>query len=301
MMRIMLCMRVFIVFVFLLGGAKAYCEPEAIEAASDKQLTIMLERVKKELDARGITPKEKQTRMQKAKGRFKRLFNRVSWKNAAIGSVLTAAVTAHPAGLVVGGLAGVLVGKGKRVEKSEAKIAEQQQSVNVDTVDVLTKDDEQVAVFTGDNANKPLQHKTGDYQATSDLTAVNIQQSPASAAAPSAINSSAINSLDINNASSGTQASASNVSSALSAVVVNPINLASNKKAMPSAQLLVQKSLAQKSLTQAQLTASHAENRTVSPVSASQPQPAKRDLTSCYVGGTDKKRERPPHCFYMMY
>lgn len=140
---------VFIVFatLFFLPSAMA---DVSLNNSSTKELKKMLSDVEEELYSRGYTTLSKQGRIEKAESNLKNIVNRSSLKNAVIGSVLTAAVTAHPAGLLIGGLAGSMVGKSKRYEDAEKIFAEVEHEIIVDEDDFLTEGEVRLAAFAGD-------------------------------------------------------------------------------------------------------------------------------------------------------
>jgi len=69
--------------------------------------------------------------------------------NTLIGSLIGAAATIHPAGLVVGGIAGVLQGKSKRYEEAQGKLHEMEKEI-LSTQDYdITPEEIRLAKYSG--------------------------------------------------------------------------------------------------------------------------------------------------------
>ena len=130
----------------LLWGTAAHSD---IYENSTQELQLMLNNIEHELQARGATLEAKQERIKKSQSNLSKIVVKDSWKNAAIGAVIAAAVTAHPAGLVIGGLAGGMVGKSKKYEEAEEALAEIEHHIIVDEDDFLTEGEVRLATFSG--------------------------------------------------------------------------------------------------------------------------------------------------------
>lgn len=146
----------------------------AVDDVSVNELQGMLVDIETELESRGVSIRDKQGRIEKAQSRMQRLVNRGSWKNAIIGSVLTAAVTAHPAGILVGGVAGSMVGKSKNYDRVEEKLAVIEREILLDEDDFLTEEEMRLAAFSGDITLKEEVHE--EFEETGETMLVDIPE-----------------------------------------------------------------------------------------------------------------------------
>lgn len=128
----------------------------SVDDTSTQDLQHLLSDIRQELDKRGVSSETKEQRLEQAESRIKKLVNRGSWRNAVIGAVVAGAVTAHPAGLLLGGVAGSMSGKSKRYENAEEKFAEVEQEIIVDEDDFLTEGEVRLASFSGESDEIPL-------------------------------------------------------------------------------------------------------------------------------------------------
>lgn len=153
-------MRLLSLLLLSLALVSSLCTAESeVDDVSVHELHGMLQDIESELESRGVSIRDKQGRIEKAQSRMQRLVNRGSWKNAIIGSVLTAAVTAHPAGLLVGGVAGSMVGKSKNYDKVEERLAIVEREILLDEDDFLTDEEMRLAAFSGDITLKEEVHE----------------------------------------------------------------------------------------------------------------------------------------------
>lgn len=173
-------MKLLLMMLLSLSLVTPLCAEEpAVDGASVNELQGMLQDIESELESRGVSIRDKQGRIEKAQSRMQRLVNRGSWKNAVIGGVLAAAVTAHPAGLLVGGVAGGMVGKSKDYNRVEEKLAVIEREILLDEDDFLTDEEMRLAAFSGDITLKEEVHEQfeeTDETMLVDIPEVNIQE-----------------------------------------------------------------------------------------------------------------------------
>ncbi|WP_156317014.1 hypothetical protein [Marinagarivorans algicola] len=230
---------------------------------STPQLQLMLNEIQQELDKRGVAPvaQEADTRSQ-----FSRIIDNTSWRNVAIGSVLTAAVTSHPAGLLVGGVAGGMFNKIKKNKK-------------------------------------PIDDSASESGAITNNSLINTQPSPQTAATLQAVIppfSSASKPLDQPlNTEKTARAGLPVKKMIMTKKTIQPqLRSQSSPLSQPSAPSPLQQ------LPSPSLQA-HQQPLLVSPSPVKEqavPVPTVQDsLVSCYRTGQNKTRKRPAHCFYMVY
>lgn len=248
--------RAFIVFVCL-GVPSGFCD---VSENSTQELQLMLNNIEDELGARGATQEEKQERIDTVESQFLKIVNKNSWRNAVIGSVLMAAITAHPVGLLVGGVAGGLVGKSKKYSKAEEQLAAIEYDIIVDEDDFLTEGEIRLARFSGDSVTSIGEVKmlAGDSKKLTDDKEV-VSVIP------------------------------------MSEPLVPENTMPSFSEEVPTEKMPIAKS---KTMTIASGTSTEELD---AGAGESKVMPSEQTLTSCYVGGTNRTRKRPAHCFYMMY
>lgn len=260
-------MRLLIFTLAFLGSVTSSAD-EPLHETSTHQLQTMLNNIEGELSSRGVSLEEKRQRIEKAESRMKKLVSRGSVRNAVVGSVLAAAVTAHPAGIIVGGLAGGLVGKSKRYSKAEEKLAMIEQDIIVDEDDFLTEGEVRLASFSGESDEIPLD-QVEEYVAKKY-------------------------GLVGDEAADGEM------------IAENTLEAANESAAMPEFDT-DRESVVNQGNDYQQMTVANAQGVDAKAVQqAHNTKPEKKssfELESCYgrSAGDRKSRENLPHCFYMMY
>ena len=131
-------------------GEQAQSDEQDLAEITTPQLQRQLFSIESELEQRGISAEKKRKRLQESTSRIKKLMTSKTAKNAVVGGVIAAAVTAHPAGFIIGGLAGGMVGKSKRYDEAEEALAEIEQQIIVDEDDFLTEGEVRLAAFSGE-------------------------------------------------------------------------------------------------------------------------------------------------------
>lgn len=250
---------------------------DPLHETSTQELHLMLNNIEGELSSRGVSMEEKRARIRNAESRMKKLVSRGSVRNAIVGSVLAAAVTAHPAGILVGGVAGGLVGKSKRYSKAEEKLAIIEQDIIVDEDDFLTEGEVRLASFSGDSDDIPLdrvdEHIAKKYGLVGDGDEVQIL------AEGDGVNGDVEEAKVAAFAPEGSKPEFAN-SPQMSSSQVNGYQQVTVADAQGISRAQMQDAAAQNTR----------ENNAF-------------ELESCYgrSAGDRKSRQNLPHCFYMMY
>lgn len=91
----------------------------------------------------------KQRRFDIAKGGIYRLIYKNSFRNTFWGGLIGAAATVHPAGIVLGGVAGTLQGKSKRYEEAQSKLHEMEREIFASKDYEVTDEEIRLAQYTG--------------------------------------------------------------------------------------------------------------------------------------------------------
>ncbi|HEY7774280.1 MAG TPA: hypothetical protein VIC26_13945 [Marinagarivorans sp.] len=254
--------------IFMLAG-QGHCD---IAENSTQELQVMLDDIKYELEERGEVLKKKQERIRDAESRFSKMINKNSWRNAVIGSVLTAAVTAHPAGLLVGGIAGGMVGKSKKYEEAEEQLAIIEHEIIVDEDDFLTEGEVRLANFAGDEVDP---HKLQvDDSSDKKLALAPSQTGAFDDLSDEPPEGAELDTIDFERTSTSP-------------------NTTQQTKEMPMLNVA-------EALPALPLPARASRTNGI----ANQNANGRVELESCYGRDAEaaaKKRQRLPHCFYMMY
>ncbi|BCD96891.1 hypothetical protein [Marinagarivorans cellulosilyticus] len=254
--------------VMMFSNGICYAEGD-VDAISTKELHGMLSDIESELESRGVSIRDKQGRIEKAESRFKKIVNRGSWKNAVIGSVLTAAVTAHPAGLLVGGIAGSMVGKSQKYDKAEEQFAAIEHEIIVDEDDFLTEGEIRLAHFAGEEVDPSL---LSGVESVKELAMAPSGDEPFYGAEDSSVDEEGdINTVDF-------ELPETSPTATKQPQVMPMMNVATSNGG----------------------AALNAMTQSV----ANQQSGGRMELESCYGRGAEtaaQKRKRLPHCFYMMY
>ena len=242
-----------------------------VSEESTQELQFKLNSIEHELKSRGATLKKKQERIKKAESQFTKIINKNSWRNAVMGSVLAAAVTAHPAGLLVGGIAGSLVGKSKKYDKAEEQLAAIEYEIIVDEDNFLTEGEVRLANFAGEEIDRDLlDDETKIREQMLAVAPDNISHEAGGGADFPEEDITAMDDVDFDRPSASPAATTR-------PEVMPMINVAGAK-------------------------AAQANNITQSV--AGQQNGGRMELESCYGRNAEtaaQKRKRLPHCFYMMY
>ena len=264
-------------FIKLAVALICFCSNSVVCDVSDtstQELQFMLNSIEHELENRGATLEKKQERIKKAESRFSKIINKNSWKNAVIGSVLTAAVTAHPAGLLVGGIAGSMVGKSKKYNEAEEQLAAIEYEIIVDEDNFLTEGEVRLARFAGDDVDPSM--LDDEAKAREELLAVVPNEMPDERSDILRISDEDSDMGDVDFERTSTSPTVTSQPK-----VMPMINVASGS-GNPSVR-------SPNSMTQSV---------------AGQKSGGRMELESCYGRSSEtaaQKRKRLPHCFYMMY
>ncbi|PCJ46761.1 MAG: hypothetical protein COA99_02185 [Moraxellaceae bacterium] len=99
------------------------------------------------LEKRELPPKQK--RFEIAKKGIYQLMGKNAVPNSLIGGLLGAAATVHPAGIILGTIAGTLQGKSKRYEEAQAKLHEMEKDIFQSKDHEVTAEEIRLASYTG--------------------------------------------------------------------------------------------------------------------------------------------------------